>query len=139
MHEKQQKQDTSTNTAGSTPKSADQKIQQILDKHATVFQGEVKLRGQEIKLHIRTDVEPIIQPQRRIPYHMRKQATKEPKPLVKEDIIEPVSDQPTPWISPIVCTPEKVKDMIDKCIACQAIGQSNSLEPVKLTPTDNIP
>ena len=107
VQENQQKQDTSTNTADSTPKSADPKIQQILDKHATVFQGEGKLRGQEMKLHIRTDVEPIIQPQHRIPYHMRKRVAKELQRLVKGDIIEPVSDQPTPWISPMVCTPKK--------------------------------
>ena len=34
---------------------------------------------------------------------------------------------------------QKVKDMIDKCIAYQAIGQSNRPEPMKLTPTDSIP
>ena len=39
VQEKQQKQDTSTNTADSPPKSADQKIQ-ILDKHAIVFRGK---------------------------------------------------------------------------------------------------
>ena len=68
VQEQQQKQDTSSNTTDSTPKSADPKLQ-------TVFQGEGKLRGQEIKLHIRTDIEPIIP---RIPYHhMRKQVTKD--------------------------------------------------------------
>ena len=47
------------------------------------------------------------------------------KKLLREKVWYPRMDQ-------------KVKDMIDKCIACQDIGQSNPPEPMKLTPTDNI-
>jgi len=48
-----------------------------------------------------------VQPQRRMPYNMRKAVSKELEKLIAQDIIEPVIDQPTPWISPIVCVPKK--------------------------------
>ena len=48
-----------------------------------------------------------MQPQRRIPYHLRKAVSKELEKLQDEDIIQRVNNQPTPWISPIVCTPKK--------------------------------
>ena len=65
-----------------------------MDKYSTVFVGEGKLRDQQIKLHIRTDVHPVMQPQRQIPYHMRKEVSKELEKLVKQDIIEKVVDNP---------------------------------------------
>ena len=58
-------------------------------------------------MHIRDDVNPVVQPQRRIPYHMRKAVSKELKKLIEQDIIEKVVDQLTPWVSPIVCIPKK--------------------------------
>lgn len=48
-----------------------------------------------------------MQPQRRIPYHVRKDVARELAKLEEQDIIEKVVDQPTPWISPIVVTPKK--------------------------------
>ena len=36
---------------------------------------------------------------------MRKEVSQERQKLVEQDIIEEVVNQPTPWISPIVCTP----------------------------------
>ena len=38
---------------------------------------------------------------------MRKAVSKELNKLIEQDIIEKVVDQPTPWISPIVCVPKK--------------------------------
>ena len=68
---------TPDNTHKQIVKSSDPNIQTILDKYSTVFVGEGKLRVQQIKLHIRTDVHPVMQSQRRIPYHMRKEVSKE--------------------------------------------------------------
>ena len=59
------------------------------------------------KLHIREDITPVLQPQCRIPYHMRKGVSKELEKLIAQDIIEPVIDQPTPWIPPLECVPKK--------------------------------
>lgn len=116
----------------STPKCSDTNIQNIIDKYGTVFQGEGKLNTQQIKLHINESVKPIVQPQRRIPYHMRQDVSKELKRLVEEDIIERVSDQPTPWISPIVCTPKKdgsTRICIDMREANQAIERERHIIP----------
>ena len=52
--------------------SSDPQVQEILNKYNTVFEGQGKLNNQQVRLHIRDDVKPIIQPQCRIPYHMRK-------------------------------------------------------------------
>ena len=38
---------------------------------------------------------------------MRKQVSKELRKLEKQDIIEKVKNEPTPWISPIVCSSKK--------------------------------
>ena len=84
----------------SMPRSKDQKIQEIINKYSTVFEGQGKLNNQQIKLHIRDDVNPVMQPQRRIPYHIRQDVSKELKKLQDQDIIEKVTNQPTPWISP---------------------------------------
>ena len=89
------------------PQSDDPKIQDILKKYSTVFKGQGKLNNQQVKLHIRDDIKPVMQPQRRIPYHVRKDVARELAKLEEQDIIEKVVDQPTPWISPIVVTPKK--------------------------------
>ena len=78
-----------------------------MSKYQDVFKGEGKLKGQRVKLLIIVNVNPVIQPQRRIPYHMRKATSKELKKFIEQDIIEKVVDQPTPWVSPIMCIPKK--------------------------------
>ena len=116
----------------SVPQSKDPKIQEILNKYCTVFQGQGKLENQKIKLHIRDNVKPVIQPQRRIPYHMRKDVSKELKKLEEQDIIEKVADQPTPWISPIVATPKKdggIRLCVDMREANQAIERERHTIP----------
>ena len=73
-----------------------------------------------------------MQPQRRIPYHMRKEVSKELEKLVKQDIIEKVVDQPTPWISPVVCTPKKdggIHFCVDLRAANQAIERERHIMP----------
>ena len=74
-------------------------IDKLLEKHKNVFIGEGKIMGQMAKLHIREDIAPVLQPQRRVPYHMRKAVSKERKKLIAQDIIGSVNEQPTPWIS----------------------------------------
>ena len=89
------------------PHIEDEVIEKLLEKHKNVFIGEGKIKGKLAKLHIREDIRQVLQPQRRIPYHMRKAVSKELEKLIAQDIIEPVIDQPTPWISPTVCVPKK--------------------------------
>ena len=54
-----------------------------------LFSGGVgKLHGREAKLHIDSDVPPIHQRDRRIPFHIRKDVEAEIQRLIKLDIIE---------------------------------------------------
>jgi hypothetical protein len=65
-----------------------------------------------------------MQRQRRIPYHVRNDVSKELKKLEEQDIVEKVANQPTPWISPIVVTPKKdggIRLCVDMREANQAI------------------
>ena len=63
---------------------------------------------------------------------MRKDVSKELEKLVKQDIIEKVIDQPTPWISPIVCTPKKdggIRLCVDMRAANEAIERKRHIMP----------
>ena len=74
----------------------------------------------------------MVQPQRRIPYHIRNDVSKALQKLVVEDMIENVCDQPTPWISPIVCTPKKdggTRICVDMRAANQAIKRERHIMP----------
>ena len=70
-----------------------------------VFSGIGKLNDVKVTLHIDSDVKPVAQPHRRIPFHIRKQVEEELKHLEDMDIIEKVHG-PTPWVSPIVVAPK---------------------------------
>ena len=114
------------------PSSTDGNIQRLLNRYQNVFEGEGKLKDQRVKLHIKDDVNPIVQPQRRIPYHMRKAVSKELKKLTEQDIIEKVVDQPTPWVSPIVCIPKKdggTRICVDMREANNAIKRERHIMP----------
>ncbi|CAB4026663.1 Retrovirus-related Pol poly from transposon, partial [Paramuricea clavata] len=107
----------------SVPQSKDPKIQEIINKYSTVFKRQGKLNNQQIKLHIRDDVKPVMQRQRRIPYHVRNDVSKELKKLEEQDIVEKVANEPTPWISPIVVMPKK-DGGIRLCVAMREANQA---------------
>ena len=77
---------------------------------------------------------PITRPHRRIPYHVRAQTKKELSRLLELDIIEPVGDEPTPWVSPIHIVqkphnPEKIRICIDMRAANKAIKRERHITP----------
>ena len=59
------------------PTSRNKNIQAILDQYKDVCKGQGKLNNHEVTLHIKDDVKPVIQAQRRLPCHMRKHVSKE--------------------------------------------------------------
>ena len=73
----------------------------IVEQYPDRFQGIGKLKGVTCKLHVNPDIPPVAHQHRRIPFHVRKQTEKELQRLQNLDIIEPVTDEPTPWVSPI--------------------------------------
>ena len=63
---------------------------------------------------------------------MRKEVSKELDKLVKQDIIEIDVNQPTRWISPVVCTPKKdgrIRLCVDMRVANQAIERERHIMP----------
>ena len=80
----------------------DNKLDRILNKHANVFNGLGKLKGDKIKLNIDKEHTPKAQPQRRIPFHIRADIQRALEELEQQDIIKRVPEnQPTPWVYPL--------------------------------------
>ena len=103
----------------------DAAVDNILDKHKSVFNGLGKLRGTTVKLDIDKTKTPKAQPQRRIPYHIREKVKTALQQLEKEDVIERVpEDEATPWVQPIVAVPKKdgnVRISVDMRLPNEAI------------------
>ena len=103
----------------------DNALTEILNRHAKVFDGLGKLKDEQVTLVVDEQQPPKMQPQRRIPYHMRMKIEAALRQLEKEDIIERVPEnQGTPWVSPIVVVPKKdgaVRICVDMRVANEAI------------------
>jgi hypothetical protein len=79
------------------------------------FQGLGKMKGCEIKIHIDPTVQPVAQPHRRVPFHIRDKVEKQITQMIDNDIIEPVTEA-TPWISPIVVVRKQNSEDVRICI-----------------------
>ena len=116
-----------TDSNGLTVNTKDRAIQAIIGEYKEVFTGLGKLENDAVKLNIDKEAIPQAQPQRRIPFHIRKKVKHAVKELQREDIIEAVPEtQPTPWVSPIVAVPKKdgsVRICVDMRMANQAINR----------------
>ena len=65
-----------------------------------LFSGKIgKLKGVQIKLHIDDAVKSSVAPERRIPYHFKEKFEAAIDDMIKDDIIEPVVNEPTHFIS----------------------------------------
>ena len=99
------------------------KVNDLCQKCTSVFTGLGKLRDTQIDLHIDPNIQPVSQPHRRIPFHLRTQVEIELKRLEDLDIIEKV-DGPTDWVSPIVVAP-KPKSKNNEIRICVDMRQPN--------------
>ncbi|XP_072048273.1 uncharacterized protein [Amphiura filiformis] len=79
--------------------SSEMCIEELVQSYDDRFTGLGKLSDTKCKLHVNDDIQPITQPHRRIPFPVRKQVEAELERLKSLDVIEAVSDTPTPWIS----------------------------------------
>ena len=83
------------------------KYEQVLRaKHPAVFEGIGKLHGLEQKLHIDEFIPPVSQTFCRTPFHLCKQLDMWLDTYQADDIIEPVTDEQTDWVSGLVVTPK---------------------------------
>ena len=97
-----------------------------------VFTGTGKLKCEQIKLHINKYVKPVAQKPRRIPFHLRQKVDLELKKLREADIIEDITEEATPWVSPIVVVPKnsgEIRMCIDMRQANKAIERTRHPSP----------
>ena len=115
-------------------KSATQKekIDHIIKHFDAVYEGICKHRYREIKLHIDQTVNPVIQPQRRIPFARKQQLEELLIELEEADVIERV-DGPTNWVSNIVITPKsdpsKIRMNVDMTAVNNAFKRTRHVIP----------
>ncbi|CAC5412905.1 unnamed protein product [Mytilus coruscus] len=78
----------------------------IKQKFQKCFEGVGKLKNFQLKIPIDESVEPVIQPIRRVPFHLHEKLDKKLEELQGFDIIEKVEGLST-WVSPVVVIPKK--------------------------------
>ena len=86
-------------------------IESIADRYPSVFQGFGKMSDYKVKVHIDKKVKPVVQGLRRVPFALRDKVEKKLVKLEELDIIEPVVDTPTAWVSPVVIIPKSNGDV----------------------------
>ena len=103
-------------------------LQRILDNYARVFSGLGKLNSKQVEPAIDETVTPIAQPQRKIPFHLRKKVENEIEKLEQDDIIEKIPENtPTEWVSPVVVVPKQnnnIRLCVDMRVANTAIKRT---------------
>ena len=103
------------------------------DDFPELFDGGLgKIKNVKVKLHVDETVKPVSQRVRRVPFHIRKSVEQELKRLEEMDIIEKVSGEATPWVSPIVTVPKRqggVRLCVDTREANKAIARENHPMP----------
>ena len=105
----------------------------LIEEYDDLFHGLGKLKNYQVKLHIDEDVPPVAQPDRRVPFHVRKQLEEQLRRDEELGVIERI-EGPTPWVSPIVVTPKpkspgKVRVFVDMRQANKAVKRERHVTP----------
>ena len=77
----------------------------LKEKFPACFNGMGKLKDFQLGIPIDDSVKPVIQPVRRVPFHLREKLEKRFDELEDSDIIEEVNE-PSNWVSPVVVVPK---------------------------------
>lgn len=106
----------------------------VKQKFGPLFSGLGKMKNYQVKLHIDQSIQSVTQKHRRIGFHLRKGVDKELTNLENEDIIEPVTDGPTEWISPCHAVPKpkqpgKLRVCVDMRAPNKAILRTRHIIP----------
>ncbi|XP_065181844.1 uncharacterized protein K02A2.6-like [Sycon ciliatum] len=95
---------------------------EIKNEYPGVFSGVGKLIGYQARLHVDSEVPPVAQRQRRIPYAYETKVDEKLQELQQSGIIEEAVG-PTPWVSPIVIAPKKHGD-IRLCVDLRRVNEA---------------
>ena len=86
-----------------------------------LLNGMGEYRGEPVRIHVDESVRPVVQPHRRISFHVRKQVEDKLRQLGNENIIE----RPTPWVSLIIVVPKPSRpNEIRICIDMRSLNQA---------------
>ena len=113
-------------SGGETQSEIDTNMKQIMADFPDLFTDVTgKVQGPPIKIQVRKDAVPVIQPGRRIPLHYMDRLKSELKNMKDEDIIEgPIEiEEPGTFISNLVITDKKDSDRIRVTLDCQAVNK----------------
>ena len=81
-------------------------MESLVGSYSDLFEGLGKLKGFQVRLHVENSVQPITQPPRRVPFHVREKLEEQLLNDEKLEVIEK-TEGPTPWVSPVVVVPKK--------------------------------
>lgn len=110
------------------------KTEQIIDGFSDRFEGIGKIKDLQLQIHVDDSKAPVAQPQRRIPFHLRKKVEAELERLEQLDIIEKI-EGPTPCVSTIVVAPKPKKpETIRICVDMRQVNIAVKRER-HITPT----
>ena len=80
-------------------------IASVISQHPSIFHGLGKMKSQPIRLHVKADASPVIQPPRPIPYHLKDAFRRVISDMETDDVIEPHVG-PVTWLSNPVLVPK---------------------------------
>lgn len=115
-------------------KNSNEDYKELFREFKSVFNDTIGcLKGYEVELHVDETIKPKQQPYRRIAHHLIQPVEKELQKLLKNDIIEKVSE-PSEWVSAIVVVPKpkkpgEVRITIDSRLANKAIKRTRYVVP----------
>ena len=107
------------------------------DKVVTCFKGTGKLKDFQLGIPIDESVKPIIQPVRRVPFHLRDKLGKKLDELEKSDIIEKVNE-PSQWVSPVVVVPRGQESDIRLCVDMRQANKAIIRERFPIPTVDEV-
>ena len=110
------------------------RVEKLVKEYDELFHGLDKLKGYQVKLHIDESVQPVAQPHRRVPFHVRQQLEEQLKRDEDLGVLERI-EGPTPWVSPIVVAPKpKSPGQVRVCVGMRQANQAIKRER-HVTPT----
>ncbi|MCG8032586.1 MAG: aspartyl protease family protein, partial [Candidatus Thiodiazotropha taylori] len=96
--------------------------EQIIHKYSKCFEGFGKLKDFQLEIPIDSNIDPVIQNVRRVPFNLREKLGNKLDELEKMDIIEKVNE-PSKWVSPVVVVPKPGGD-IRLCVDMRQANQA---------------
>ena len=114
------------------------KVEDVIEnKYPQLLKGFGKLTNYKVKIHVNESVRPVVQSSRKVPFAWRSKVEKKLEELVDLDIIEPITETPTSWVSPMVVVPKTNGD-IRICIDMRRVNEAVIRERFPIPTIDEV-